>query len=345
MGTDEGARVRNISRIVLALSLLGQNPCMADTAAKPLRLTKTIPLKGYGGSFDHFAYDAARHRFLLASEDHGTVDVFDLRSGAHLRSLVGFDKPHNIVIRPAASTILVADSGPSKSRLLDAETYRTVKSLPLEIGANCTLYDSEKKHIYITTGGDRVNRRISSLIEVDPDSGAVLRSLQLPSIHLQPLALDPTTDRLFVNLADKNALAVIDRSSFRLLRRWPTGPARRNSAIAFDAANHRLFVVGEPGAMVVMNSDTGEITNAVSVPADADDLAFDEKAHRVYVPGGDGFLGIYDSSDPDHVKQIARIVTPKEARTGLLIPAEHKYLLAASQTDNAPAAVLIFDSQ
>jgi DNA-binding beta-propeller fold protein YncE len=330
--------------IILGLSLgvLGQ---AASSAAQtpPLTLIKTIPLAGYTGGFDHFAFDAARRRFLLAAEDHGTVDVFDLRTGSHLQTLPGFDKPHNIVVRPGATTILVADSGPSKSQLLDAVTYKEIKSLPLEIGANCTLYDAQRKRLYVTTGGDRVKRQRSTLIAVDPDTGVVLKSVTLPGIHLQPLALDPATNRLFVNLADKGMVAVVDRDSFRLLAQWPTGAAKDNSAIAFDGAKHRLFVVGEPGALAVLNSDTGRITNTVSIPSDADDLAFDKTTHRLYVPGGDGFLGIYDATDPDHVKEVARTATRRDARTGMLIPSEHKYLLAASAVDGKAAAVMVFD--
>jgi DNA-binding beta-propeller fold protein YncE len=327
----------------LWLGVLGLSVPSAAQTQPPLTLTKTIPLEGYSGAFDHFAYDPDRHRFFLAAEDHGTVDVFDLLTGSHLQTLPGFDKPHNIVVQPGAPTILVVDSGPSKSQLLDAVTYRTLKSLPLEIGANATLYDAQRARLYITTGGDRVQSERSTLIAVDPDTGDVLKSVALPSIHLQPLALDTAANRIFVNLADKDTVAVVDRDSFRLLDQWPTGAAKRNSAIAFDGVNHRLFVVGEPGAMAVLNSDTGKITNTVSIPADADDLAFDEVAHRLYIPGGDGFLGVYDTTDPEQVKEVARIATRKEARTGMLIPSEHKYLLAASEIDGNAAAVMMFD--
>jgi DNA-binding beta-propeller fold protein YncE len=336
-----------IPAAILGLSLGVLGLCVPSTAQTPppLTLIQTIPLAGYMGAFDHFAYDPARRRFLLAAEDHGTVDVFDLETGSHLQTLPGFDNPHNIVVRSGAATILVVDSGPSKSQLLDAVTYRKLKSLPLEIGANASLYDAQRGRIYITTGGDRVKRQRSTLIAVDPDKGAVLKSVALPAIHLQPLALDAATNRIFVNLADKDMVAVVDRDSFRLLAQWPTGAAKRNSAIAFDGVKHRLFVVGEPGALAVLNSDTGEITNTVSIPADADDLAFDEVAHRLYIPGGDGFLGVYDATDPDHVKEVARIATRKVARTGMLIPSEHKYLLAASEIDGNAAAVMIFEVQ
>jgi len=329
-----------VAAMLFALSGLAC-PSFGQSTA-PVALQKTTQLPGVNGSFDHLAFDMARKRFLLAAEDNGTIEVFDLRNGLHLESLPGFGNPHNIVVRGGASTILVADSEASKSQLLDAKTYKNLKSLPLELGANCTLYDSQRKRIYITTGGDRVKLSTSTLIAVNADTGAVLKSTPMPSIHLQPLALDPSTGRLFVNLADKNIVAVVDRDSFKILAQWTTGAAKTNSAISFDAVHHRLFVVGEPGVMVVLNSDTGKITDTISVPASADDLAFDEIQHRLYVPGGDGYLGVYDSTDPDHVKEIARIATRKEARTAMLVPQEHKYILAAPAVDGKPAAVMIY---
>jgi hypothetical protein len=40
--------------------------------------------------------------------------------------------------------------------------------------------------------------------------------------------------------------------------------------------------MGKSGALTVLNTDTGKLTDTVSVPADADDLAFDQAAHRLY---------------------------------------------------------------
>ena len=332
-----------LQKIVAVLVGMIASSYPAASADAPLVLSKTIPLTGYDGGFDHFAFDSAHGRFFLAAEDHGTVDVFDLKSGAHLKTLRGFNNPHNIVIRSGAPTMLVADSGPSKSQLLDATSYRNLKSLPLEIGANATLYDSGRNRIYITTGGDRVQSKVSTLISVDPDTGDVLKSAPLPSIHLQPLAMDAATNRLFVNLADKGTLAVLDRDSFKLLALWPVGAAKRNSAIIFDAAMHRLYVMGKVGFMTTLNSDTGEITDTISVPQGGDDLAFDNAAHRLYMPGGSGFIGVYDVTEPDRIKEASRVTTRMGASTGLLIPSEHKYLLAAPATKETSAAVLIFD--
>jgi DNA-binding beta-propeller fold protein YncE len=318
--------------------------CQGHAEASPeLALVKTIPLAGYAGSFDHFAFDSRRDRLFLAAEDHATVEVFDLRSGEHLHTLTGFDKPHSILVRPGSPTILVTDSGASMSQLLDASTYHKIRNVKLALGANCLLYDATKNRAYITTGGDRVHLPGSALLAINPDTGVVLQSLSLPSIHLQPMALDPVTNRLFVNMADKSTVAVVDGASLRIIAEWKISVAKGNSPIAFDNAHHRLFVVcADSGMLVVLDADTGRVTNAISVPPDADDMDYDVFNHRLFIPGGDGFLGLYDVSDPDHVKQISRIATRKGARTGLLIQGQHKYVLAAPAAGRAAAQVMVY---
>jgi hypothetical protein len=62
-------------------------------------------------------------------------------------------------------------------------------------------------------------------------------------------------------MPDVNDDIGVDRYSFRLLAHWPIGAAKENSATAFDGVKHRLFVVGAPGALAVLNSDTEKITN------------------------------------------------------------------------------------
>src|SRR5258708_6641361 len=53
----------------------------AASAAEALRPAGRTELPGYTGDFDHFEYDLATNRLWLAAEDHGTLDLFDLKSG------------------------------------------------------------------------------------------------------------------------------------------------------------------------------------------------------------------------------------------------------------------------
>ena len=57
--------------------------------------------------------------------------------------------------------------------------------------------------------------------------------------------------RLFINLAQTNKIAVVDRTNLKVLNTWPVPPAQQNAMVAFDPQQHRLYVVCRTPGMVV----------------------------------------------------------------------------------------------
>lgn len=332
---------------LIAASLLAAAPCMtkARAASTPsLRLIKTVTLPGYHGDFDHFAVDRARGRILLAAEDHGTLEVFSLTSGDHLRTVKGaIDTPHSILVLPGAPTIFLTDSGNSMSKILDANTYVEKKAVPLTVGADSSGYDMAAKVLYVVTGGKDVGMTTSRLAAVDPTNGAVRGSVTFQDNHVEAMALEKNGPRLFINLAQTNKIAVVDRRTMKTIAMWPVPPAKMNAMVALDEAQHRLYVVcREPGLVVAMNSDTGAVVSTQPAPSLADDEFYDNHAHRLYVPGGDGHLAIYDTSSPDHLRQLVSIPTAPGAKTGLLLAGRRELVLAASPGDSTNVAKVLF---
>jgi hypothetical protein len=62
----------------------------------------------------------------------------------------------------------------------------------------------------------------------------------------------------------------------------------------------------------------------------ANEVQYDASSHRLYVQGGEGYMGIYDTSDPDHLKLLEKVTTAPGAKTGLLLPGMHRLSLAVS---------------
>src|SRR5258708_27614219 len=93
----------------------------AQAAALVLKGRTELP--GYSGDFDHFAVDLAGNRLFLAAEDHGTLEVFDLKSGQHLQTVKGVETPHSIFYMPDRNRLLVTDSGTGMTKVLNASTY------------------------------------------------------------------------------------------------------------------------------------------------------------------------------------------------------------------------------
>ena len=323
------------------LSLLSTAMVLAQGGGQTVKLVHDVKLPGYAGDFDHFAVDRDRGRILVAAEDHATLEVFDLKTSAHLQTVSGFGAPHSILLRPGNPTIFVTDSE-KMSTIRDASTYAKEKSVALIPGADSSGYDAAVNVLYVVTGGKDVNMKTANIEAVNPDTGARLGSVTFNDNHVEAMALEKNGPRLFINLAQTNKLAVVDRKTMKVIATWPVPPAQENAMVAFDEAAHRLYVVcRKPGMVVVMNSDTGAVIATASAPLRSDDVLFNVQAHRLYVPGGEGYMTIYDTSDPGKLKLLDKVTTAPGAKTGLLLPEMHELLLAASPGDTKAMARIL----
>jgi DNA-binding beta-propeller fold protein YncE len=329
---------------VLALIATGFVSASGQTAPT-VKLVKSIPLAGYTGDFDHFAVDHDRDRLLVAAEDHATVEVFDLKTLAHLKTITGFGAPHSILARPGSKTVLITDSGKEMSAIRNANTLAVEKRVVLTPGADSGMYDKAANIYYVVTGGKDVGMKTAELDAINPDTGAKLGSIVFQDNHVEALDIDPTSNKLYINLTQTNKIAVVDRKAMKVLAVWPVPEAQQNAMVVIDPQQHRLYIVCRaPGKVVVLDSDNGHLIGTQTAPLRADQVQYDAAAHLLYVPGGEGWMGIYSTSDPNHLKLIEKVTTAPGAKTGLLLPRAHRLFLAASPGDTgAVAKLLVFD--
>ena len=337
---------KSMRSLVLSLLLI----LLLGAAAVPeqrssVELIKSVDLPGYSGDFDHFAADYDRHRLLLAAEDHGTLEVFDLKTSDHLRTVAGFGNPHSILVRKGVATVFITDSTKENATIRDATTYAKKQAVNLTPGSDTAKYDAASNILYVVTGGKDVDMKTANLEAINPDTGAKLGSITFPDNHVEAMAFVEGDPRIFINLTQTNKLAVVDRKSMKVIATWPVPPAQQNAMVAFDPAQHRLYVVcRSPGMVVVMNSDTGAVIGTQPAPLRADEVQYDESSHRLYVPGGEGYMGIYDTSDPNHLKIVEKVTTAPGAKTALLIPSMHRLFVAVSPGESkAMAKVLTYE--
>src|SRR5438477_12290063 len=103
-----------ISASAFVFVALATNAAYA-AAAEPLKLLGRTEVPNFEGDFDHVAADVKGNRLFLAGEEKGTLEVFDLASGKHLKTVKGFEEPHAIHFIPDANRLVVTDSGDGMS--------------------------------------------------------------------------------------------------------------------------------------------------------------------------------------------------------------------------------------
>ncbi len=307
--------------------MVGVSLCQQPSSVK---LLTTVPLAGYTGDLDHMTVDKDRARLIVAAEDHGTVEVFDVNTGAHLKTLVGFTSPHSILAREGAKSVLVVDSVAGKSQILDADTYAVIRDANLPAGADSIIYDSVPNTMYVVTGGKEGKQAKCEIIALDADTAERRGALSIDDDHVEGMAIDKKGNRLFAALSQTSKIGIIDRKKMTMLGSYAV-PAKQIMNVTFDDVQHRLFVYARlPETLFVMNSDTGQILQKLPAPTHSDQNIYDKDGARLYVPGGDGKMFIYNTSNPDAVKVAEIVETVKGTKTGTIATKYHKAWLAQS---------------
>jgi DNA-binding beta-propeller fold protein YncE len=354
-GDSRAGSVKSGAWLSVLLSLfaggaMGENAVarLAETdaaAASPvLVLSGRVELPGYHGDFDHFAVDLGTNRLFLAAEDHSTLEVFDLKTVKHLRTVGGFATPHSIFPLPQLHQLLLTDGSESVKRL-DERHLTVVGSIKLHPGADSIGYDASSNHLYVVTGGKDVKLAQSWLSEIDPVSGEELGSLLFNADHVEAMAIEQHGPHLYINVTARNELDMIDKTTRSILARWPIREARQNALVQLDERMRRLFVVTrDPARMIVLNADTGASIASFDAPGHVDGEIFDAANRRVYAAGGEGYIGVYQEQDAGPVVEMARVPSAVGAKTAILVPELHRLYLAVSPGDgSAGGAVMWFD--
>lgn len=338
--------------LILGCSFIALGGCSGKQAAgdggpsapTPLKLTGSVDLPGYTGDFDHFAIDTKDGRMFLAGEESAELEVFDLKDGKIIQRIKGFGVPHSVHYSPATNELLVID-GEKPSPVLDAATLKVKRTYSLPKGADSVGFDHSTKHLWIVTGGKDVPQKDSNLIELDPTTGKTVKSVHFDADHVEAMAIDQEGPDLFINVTDKNYLAVVDKTSGKVVKQIPIKEAQQNAPIAIDEANRRLFVVTrKPGKLLVLNADTGQTIASFVAPERTDEVVWDADNRRVYVAGGQGYISVVQQDGPDRYREVAKVQSLPGAKTAIIDRAGKRLWVAASPGETkAMAKVLRFD--
>lgn len=311
----------------------------------PLKLVNTIPLPGLkDGDFDHFAPDVEGHRLFLTAEENGKVEVLDTNSNQLIHTIENLKAPHAILYRKDLKKLFIVDGDASAVKIYNSENYQKVGEIAVAIDADSIAYDPSTGYMYVVAGGREAHTPYSLISVIDTNSGKKLRDIKINSNHIEAIVLEKSGPRLFMNITGQNAVGVMERNKSALTATWalPAGD-KANVAMAFDEANHRLFVVTRtPGKLIVLDSEKGKVIAELPAVGMVDDAAFDTQHKRLYL-AGDQFLDVFEQKDPDHYALLAKIPGSFRAKTGILVPELNRYYLAVPHHGDKEAEVRVYE--
>lgn len=321
---------------------------LAQESAAPLKLVTSFKMPaGVKGHFDHFGVDVAGNRLFATAEGYKAVLVFDSNSGQLIHTISGIGIPHAVLYRQDVSRIYITDGGDGALRIYNAKTYQLEKSVKLFVDTDSIAYDPATKYLYVVNGGGDANQTFSTVSVIDTTSGDKLADIKIDGDTLEAMAVENSSQRLYVNNRAKNQIEIVDREKHTLTATWPVTKGKINVAMAFDEPSHRLFVGCRSGAIVVFDTDSGKEVTALPIETGVDDMVFDAASKRIYAAcgAGKGSVDVYKEDDPDHYSLLGKVTTSPGAKTGRLVPELSKYFVAAPAQGATPAQVLVYSVQ
>src|SRR6266516_7960428 len=211
--------------VIYLVSWLGLSVVHAQ-GADLLKLTKTIPLPGVKGRFDHFAADVQGKRLFVAALGNNTLEVIDLAKDKRLKSISGLHKPTGVVYLPEVNQIGVANGDDGTFKLFDGASYELLNNLYGLDDADNVRRDPKTKLIYVGYGD-------GALAILDSAGRKKLDEIKLPA-HPESFQLEAGGPRIFVNVPDAKEIAVIDREKKSVVATWPIEKYQANFPMALD---------------------------------------------------------------------------------------------------------------
>jgi len=312
----------------------------------PLKLIQTIPLPGLkDGDFDHFQIDLPGQRLFLCAEDNSAVEVIDLRVNKVIHKITGPKAPHSIAYDPDSKKLFVADDGgPSQVEIFDGTSYQLLGTIPMGAHADPSIYDAANHLYYVGNGGKQQKEDFLNISVIDTKSGKKVGDIRVDADRVESMAIEKTGPRMFVNLYNKAAVAVIDREKRAVIATWSIAQeGHNNGSMAFDEADHRLFIhAREPGKIVVIDTESGKVVTTFQSGGMVDDATFDPKMKRIYVTGVP-FINVFEKSDEgERYDLLGQIPTAFHSITSILVPSLNRFYLAVNHHGETDAVVQVY---
>ena len=302
-----------------------------------LRLIQTVPLptEGY---MDHITVDTKGQRLFIAGEANKSLVTVDLRAGKVIHETKGLGGNPRKPFYVADTNEIWTDLGDNTVVAISGTTYQVTKTVELTGGRGAAkrtpdngAYDPGS-HLYyaaIVTGAGNTD---GSIEIIDTKAGKLVGSIKMNGSDPGGTTLEPSGTRLYVAMGDvvggESHLKVVDLEKRAVVAEWPITGGPSPHATGLDAAHHRLFVGSrvkgghqyEPGKLVVMDTETGKVVQALDSVGGADEVIFDPASRRIYFVGTTGTLAVFKQIDPDHYQLLGKVPTGALAKTALYAP-------------------------
>jgi DNA-binding beta-propeller fold protein YncE len=318
-----------MKHLAWTLCLLWLAPLAAQAAGRPhYHITRQVPLPGDEG-WDYLSFEQGGQRLFVA---HGTrVLVLDTDKLTVVGEIPDTPGVHGVALAPELGRGFVSAGRSGTVVVFDLKSLARLKEIKVT-GENpdAILYDPASQRVFTFNGRGR------NATAIDARTDEVLGTIPLDA--KPEFAVTDGKGRIYVNLEDKNSLAVIDPVKLTVVSVWPVKVCEEPSGLALDASHARLFPVCGNKVMPVVDATSGKVLGTAAIGEGPDAAAFDPGTGLAFASCGEGKLTVVRTGPSGRPEVAESVATQRGARTMALDLAKHRVFLVTADFGPPPAA-------
>jgi DNA-binding beta-propeller fold protein YncE len=299
---------------------------LATAAAPSPHYQVAARLPAGDGGWDLLSVAPADHRLYVAHGDG--VTAIDLRTGKATDKLVAGQRVHAALAIPGTHDVVSTNGESNTALIFDGRTGRIRATIATGTKPDAAAYDPATRTVWIMNPGS------GDITVVDPANARTLGTVAVGG-SLEMGEADGR-GRLYVNIEDKNEVAVIDTRTRKLVSRFPLAGCDGPTGIAVDARDREIVSACGGGAAAIVSAPDGRQIASLPIGKGADGAAFDPLHRVALVPAGrDGNLTVIRLGPKPAV--VEQVPTAVSARTIALDPSTGRAYLPSATLAPAPA--------
>lgn len=304
--------------------------CLSTTvfAQADWAVTQKMQIGGEGG-WDYITVDASSHRLYVTRTTH--TMVIDARTGKTIADIPGQKRSHGVALDPAVERGFISDGGGNGAiEIFDLKSNKVLGTIAAMPDTDGIIYDPSMKRILAVSGDGGALMIVDPM--VDPQQGKIETTIDLGG-KPEFLAADGA-GKAYVNLENKDLVAVVDLKAKKVIARWPVAPGGHPVGMSMDKKDRVLFIgCRDPQKLVVMSADNGKVIADLPIGAGVDATKYDGK--QAFASCRDGKLIVVSKSASGKYQIVETVPTPEGARTMTVDPKSKTLYLPTADLEPA----------
>ena len=300
--------MRCVLGVLTALPVLMAVSLPAHAQQRKWEVTKSLHIGGEGG-WDYVTADPQTNRLFVTRSTHS--QVIDTATGKVIADIPGQMRSHGTAIVPAVNRGFITEGGGSGAiDVFDLTSYKLLGKIATMPDSDGIIYDPFANQILAVSGDE--GKLMTFSPDIDLKNGKIDSPVNLDGAP-EFLAAD-REGKAYINLEDKDLVAVVDLKTRKVIARWPVAPGGHPVGMSIDGPDHLLFIgCRDPQKLIVMSTETGKVVAALPIGSVVDATKY-AGGQAFASCGGTGEL--YVASQKDGKWQVDQVLkTAMGART------------------------------